>query len=272
VRRDPQAAGTGRRGGLPPVAYFGAAGVLGVIAVAVVIAMFTTGAFTTHRAKDAIVLPPDNGVVPTDYSSAPSSAVFAPIRSRTADPKPLTADALFGTKTLADADSHLTLILGTSRLSAQCGTAVWGTALTAKVRQAGCTQAARAVYVDKAGTYAAFVTILNLDSATDANGFVAALDPAGGAGFVTPPAGAPAGFGKGVGVARGLAMGHYAVVSWVQRLTGTGSEQDPTTMSLLITTGRPDAVLSRVVAVQPSTGPTPPAASPAMTSKPAKKK
>jgi hypothetical protein len=242
---------------MSPLVYFGAAGVLGVIALAVAVVMFTTGGFASHKAADSIVLPADNGLMPTDYSSAPSSSVFAPISARTADAKPLTADALFGTKNITDADSHLTLVLGTSQLSAQCATAAWGDGLVDRLRKAGCTQASRAVYVDKAGTYAAFVTIFNLGTTDGADQLVTALDPSSGSGFVTPPAGTPAGFGKGVSVARGLAMGHYAVVSWVQQLAGTGSEQDPKLMSLLITTGRPDAVLSRAVGSDPSAAPSP---------------
>lgn len=277
VRRHGAPGDTGRSrrsAGTSAVVYFSVAGVLGVLAVAVAVVVFTTGVLNGHKAADTIVIPAGNGLLPTDYSSAPSSPVFAPIDARTADPRPLNADTLFGTRTLTDPDTHLTLTLGASQLTSQCARAVWGSGLTGVLGKAGCSQAARAVYVDKAGSCAAFVTIFNLGTADGANRLVAALDPSGGTGgFITPPTGTPAAFGKGVGVARGLAMGHYAVVSWVQRLTGpttgTASEQDPALMSLLITSGKPDAVLSRVVAADPSAGPAP---KPSAVSKTPKKK
>jgi hypothetical protein len=40
-------------------------------------------------------------------------------------------------------------------------------------------------------------------------------------------------------------MGHYAVITWVQHADGTGDESDAALLSLLVTTGRPNAVLVR---------------------------
>jgi hypothetical protein len=49
-------------------------------------------------------------------------------------------------------------------------------------------------------------------------------------------------------MARGLAMGHYAVVSWAQRLDGKGDASDGNLLSLLIEGGKAPAVLGRAAA------------------------
>jgi hypothetical protein len=46
-------------------------------------------------------------------------------------------------------------------------------------------------------------------------------------------------------MARGLAMGHFAVVSWAARLDGKGDATDETLLSLLIEGGKSPAVLGR---------------------------
>jgi hypothetical protein len=41
-------------------------------------------------------------------------------------------------------------------------------------------------------------------------------------------------------------MGHYAVITWVRRADGSGSETDPKLVSLLVTIGPPPAIVDRV--------------------------
>ncbi len=89
--------------------------------------------------------------------------------------------------------------------------------------------------------------MFNLNASADADRFVAKLEQTIGAGFVLP-LGAPDpldDFGRGFGMARGLAMGHFAVVSWAARLDGKGDATDETLLSLLIEGGKSPAVLGR---------------------------
>jgi hypothetical protein len=88
------------------------------------------------------------------------------------------------------------------------------------------------------------VTIFNLADVKAADQLVTTIDPRSGNGFPLVPAG-KAPFGQEFSTARGLAMGHYAVISWVRRADGTGDEQDTALLSLLVATGRPKAVLVR---------------------------
>jgi hypothetical protein len=112
------------------------------------------------------------------------------------------------------------------------------------LQRGGCTQASRGVYTDK--NFAAMVTIFNLADVKSADAVVAAADPKSGNGFPLVPPGADP-MGKAFSTARGVAMGHYAVITWVQHADGSGDEQDAALLSLLVTTGRPKAVLLRAV-------------------------
>ncbi|MCW2946234.1 MAG: hypothetical protein JWR24_2951 [Actinoallomurus sp.] len=231
-----------RLGSVPPVAYFAAAGVVMLVAVIVAAALVVLGD-GGHKAA-APTAPPvaAGGPVPSAYSQAPSTPVFEPIGKRSADARPLTADEVFGTKTIVDADSKASLKLAASKIDAQCTAAVWGGGLAGQLQRAGCTQATRGVYTDK--HFAAMVTIFNLADSSSADRLVAAADPKSGNGFALPLTTARP-FGQAFSIARGLAMGHYAVITWVQRADGTGDEKDTGLLSLLVTAGRPGAVLLR---------------------------
>lgn len=228
-----------RRRGVPPVVYFVTAGVLVLAVVIAGVAVLLTGG--GHK-KSAAPAPrtAESGLSPSAYSSAPSTSAFAAIADRTADKRPLSAAEVFGTKTISDPDAKASLRLGGSRLDRQCAAAVWGQTLALRLQQAGCAEATRGVYTDK--HFTAMVTIFDLATANGANQVVAAADPESGGGFPRPLG---AQFSQGFSTARGVAMGHYAVITWVQRTTGTGNETDPQLLSLLVATARPEAVLSR---------------------------
>jgi hypothetical protein len=176
------------------------------------------------------------------YSQAASTAAFAVIADRAKDAKPLTPGQVFGIKKITDADAKASLKLTASKLDARCAAAIWGTRLAGRLAQGGCTQASRATYSDK--HFAALVTVFNLANAKAADLVVAEADPRSGNGFPLAPPGSPA-FGQAFSTARGVAMGHYAVITWVQRSDGSGDESDAALLSLLVTTGRPNAVLVR---------------------------
>jgi hypothetical protein len=232
------------------VAFFAAAGVVVILAVVVAAAvLLLTKSGGGHGAAAPEVKDVQaEGPGASAYSQAASTAAFAAIADRSKDAKPLTAAEVFATKKISDTDAKATLKLTASKLDSHCTVAIWGTRLAGLLQQGGCTQTARATYSDK--HFAAIVTIFNLADAEAADRVVASADPRSGNGFpLAPPRSPP--FGQAFSTARGVAMGHYAVITWVQRADGTGDESDAALLSLLVTAGRPNAVLIR------ATGPTP---------------
>ncbi|WP_345431104.1 hypothetical protein [Actinoallomurus vinaceus] len=228
---------------MPATAYFLAAGVVLVVALMAVAGLVV---LLHDDSKPAAPQPGGlaaGGPLPSVYSAASSTDVFAPIAKRTADPSPLTENEVFDKKTIADKESKASLKLTESKLDARCSDAVWGQALVRRLQQAGCTQVARGVYADK--RFMAMVAIFNVADSTVADKVVAAADPQSGEGFARPPSDEAA-FGQGFSTARGVAMGHYAVITWVRRADGTGSETDPKLLSLLVTVGPPPAIVGRV--------------------------
>jgi hypothetical protein len=176
------------------------------------------------------------------YSQAASTAAFAAIADRVKDRKPLTAAEVFATKKITDDDAKASLKLTASSLDSDCTAAIWGTRLAGRLQQGQCTQAARAAYEDK--HFDALVTIFNLANDRAADQVVAEADPKAANGFpLVPPKATP--FDQGFSTARGVAMGHYAVITWVRHVDGSGDESDAALLSLLVTTGRPSAVLVR---------------------------
>ncbi|MCO6005917.1 hypothetical protein NE236_13070 [Actinoallomurus purpureus] len=230
-------------GALPPVAYFAAAGVVlivALVAVAGLVVLLHDDPKTASPQPGAVAA---GGPLPSVYSAAPSTSVFGPIAKRSADPSPLTENEVFDKKTISDGDSKASLKLTASKLDARCADAVWGQALVGLLQQSGCTQATRGVYTDK--RFSAMVAIFNVADSRAADKLVAAADPGTGDGFARP-LGDEAAFGQGFSTARGVAMGHYAVITWVRRTDGTGSETDPKLVSLLVTLGPPPAIVARV--------------------------
>jgi hypothetical protein len=232
---------------LPPVAYFVAAGVVVLVAVVAIAATAFLSGDGEHRSAGTssariVKNVPGSGPVPTAYSQAASTPAFGAISAQSKDHAPLTSAEVFGDKKIDDADAKAGLRLTASKLDSRCTAAVWGPRLAGQLLQGRCTQVARAQYTDK--HFAALVTIFNLADARGADQVVATADPRAANGFPLVPPGAAA-MGQSFGTARGVAMGHYAVITWVQRTDGSGDESDPALLSLLVSTGRPNAVLVR---------------------------
>ncbi|WP_338742515.1 hypothetical protein [Actinomadura luteofluorescens] len=243
-----------RAGGPGPKLYFGAAAVLGVLVLlGLGVVALTGGGDSAPKPGGApgaaIGRPAGTGPSPTSYSSSPSSSAYAGIANRSADPKPLTEGEAFPSAAakLPLPDGKVSVKLRAKRLDGDCAAAVWGGSVGEELGKGGCTQAARAIYSDTEHGYALSVAVFNLAGSAEADRFVARLETTIGAGFVRPlEAPAPLDrFGRGFGMARGLAMGHFAVVSWAQRLDGKGDEKDENLLSLLIEGGKAPAVLGR---------------------------
>ncbi|TDD31808.1 hypothetical protein E1287_25085 [Actinomadura sp. KC06] len=244
----------GRPAGYGPKLYFGAAAVLGLVV------LLAIGAVVGLRGGDAapaggdasnvrIGKPARNGLSPVSYSNSPSTSAYTGIASRGADAKPLTIEESFppSATTLSVPDGDVEVKLRAKRLDADCAAAIWGATVGDVLGKGGCTQAVRGIYSDTEKGYGLAVAVFNLAGSADADRFVATLEKTLGAGFVRPlEAPAPLDrFGHGFGMARGLAMGHFAVVTWAQRLDGKGDEKDETLLSLLIEGGKAPAVLGR---------------------------
>ncbi|WP_171064659.1 hypothetical protein, partial [Actinomadura soli] len=252
-RKARQARPGGRSGGFGPKMYFGAAALLTLVVLLGVGAVAglsgENGAASPEVSNVQIGKPAGNGPSPVSYSNSPSTSAYAGIASRGADAKPLTVEEAFPAPatTLPVPDGDVRVKLRAKRLDADCAAAVWGATVGDVLGKGGCTQAVRGIYSDTENGYGLAVAVFNLAGSADADRFVAALEKTLGAGFVRPlEAPAPLDrFGRGFGMARGLAMGHFAVVTWAQRLDGKGDEKDETLLSLLIEGGKAPAVLGR---------------------------
>jgi hypothetical protein len=205
------------------------------------------------EAPSAVGRPAESGLAPSSYSSTQSTGAYAAIEQRARDAKPLTMDEAFPerARTLEVTGTGLELSLESKRLDGDCAAAVWGTGIGDALGQGGCTQAARGVYADAERGYALTVAVFNLSARQHADRLVGMF---GDGGFVRPlPAEAPLDrVGQGFTVARGLAMGHYAVVAWAQRLDGQGDARDETLLSLLIAGGKAPSALGRAARATPA--------------------
>jgi len=229
-----------------PVIFFALAA--GLVAVALAVAAVLVLREEEPAAKTATPAsrmgrPAGSGVPPTSYSSSPSSGVFAPINQRSSDSEPLTVAELFAEKTITDTTSKAKLTLRDTRLDGDCAKAMWGASVGKVLRQGDCTQVARAVYSDPKKGYAVTIGVFNLADSADADRAVEAF---GNGGFVKPLPGVK--LGEGFSVARGLAMGHFVWVTWVQRIDGKGDEQNEALLSLLVTAAKAEAIYARAAA------------------------
>lgn len=235
---------------------------LAVVAYVVVAVTMKEDSGPTARPIASVGDPADSGTSPVSYSSSPSTDVYAAIDRRTGDGTPLTLEESFPssarTITITDAKGKKTkakLGLSAQRLDADCADAVWGAGVADELRRGGCTQATRALYTSQKKKYVLAVTVFNLAAVQDADRLVGVLDTVGGGGFVRPlPVASVEPFARGFSMARGLAMGHYAVVAWAQRLDGGGDEQDEVLLELLIEGGKAPGPLGRAARGRPAGG------------------
>jgi len=169
-------------------------------------------------------------VSPKVYVNTPANSLVNKLNERSKDKRPLNKSEVFGgdSKSVSHGAYHFTLV--GSELS-DCASASWGEELLNDLRKFGCTQAARGAYVSQDKKYLGQFMALNFERLQGAEQVVRDLDPASGAGFVSPlsVAGAES-FGKGFSAAYSQSFGHYVVISWVERAGG----QAPQTMNELL--------------------------------------
>jgi hypothetical protein len=142
-------------------------------------------------------------------SPTPSLGPYGFIASRKDDPAPLTVAELYPISFAAGGSGYLRT---RSSISRDCVDAVDG----AGIQAAGCTQVARATYLDKQTDMMGTIGVLNLRTAKSAS---AAARAAGAGNFIAQLAGktAPTSkIGHGTGIEEALAKGHYLILIWAE--------------------------------------------------------
>ncbi|MEV7802413.1 hypothetical protein AB0O28_05645 [Microbispora sp. NPDC088329] len=258
-----------------------AVGVL-VIALVLTLTVNAIGGAPSQPAQAA------GGVVgeglPVSFQDWPSLKELAPIADRKADTAPLTAQEVFGARTLTA--GKVTLRRLAARLDQACAGAVWGADLTDALAEAGCSQAVRGLYATADGVYVAQYTVFNLADVAAAESLAKSLASLYRGAWVQPLESPRAKFGA-YSEANAYALGHYLGVAWIGRTDGAEpGEKDDFIMLGLAAREVEKAVFRRVVKVagvpsdpaqppgpadtaQPSEAPpTDPGASPAISSTP----
>ncbi|MEO3783539.1 hypothetical protein ABGB12_09425 [Actinocorallia sp. B10E7] len=249
-REKPSGGPRGRKKKGGSQAFFIAAGVGGALVVVLILVlaiMWPKENAKKRKAEEKVPMsrPAVTGLAPDSYSSSPSAAVFAEIATRQEDSAPLSEEEMFPEKdTLQDEVSGAELGLRLSALDDDCGRAVWGTRLGEALQDGGCTQAVRGLYTDEKKGLRVLVAVYNMRDEDAANKAVEAFG-AGSGGFVKLPGKTPQGFGENFSLARGVAMGHYALITWAERADGEGRGTSKPLLSLVVTAAKAEAIYAR---------------------------
>ncbi|MER6947788.1 hypothetical protein ABT294_27520 [Nonomuraea sp. NPDC000554] len=230
------------------------ASVAGVLAMAagLVTVVASLGEYAPERQASAAVLALDSDL-PVEFHAWSSPKLFAPVGTRAKDAKPLTKEEVFGQRTLTG-EKKLTLKLAGSRVDNDCAAAMWGEELLDQLGDAGCSQAARGLYVSSDGRYLGQYTLLNLRDGEAATELVDSLKTLYRGGWAKLLDGAKVSFPQGGHTeAGGYALGHYVGLVWIGRADGREPNPKDDFVSLtLALRGAEKAVYRRVVAI---TGP-----------------
>ncbi|MCK2220913.1 hypothetical protein MF672_044970 [Actinomadura sp. ATCC 31491] len=226
-------------------------GLLGATAGVVAIAM-SIGGYSPEREASAALLGPD-AALPQVFRGWNSPKLFDPLADRAKDGKALTEKEVFGQSEL-EVTKKLKLKLVAKKLDADCSAALWGGSLTEQVADAGCTQAARGLYLSSDGRYVGQYTLLNLRDGQSATELVDSLKTLYRGGWARPLTSSKGSFPPGgYSEAGGYALGHYVGLVWLGRVDGAepGVRDDYVSLTLGLR-GAEKAVYRRVVAI---TGP-----------------
>jgi hypothetical protein len=199
------------RGEHPAAVVAAAAGAVVLILGAAAALYF--GAKIFAPASHAAAKPPATPAATVTPSPSASLGPYGHIASRAADPVPLTIAQLYPAKFAAEGGIF---VLMASRISGDCTDAVTGSNMQSAVSAAGCSQVARATYVDVKAGMMGTIGVLNLKTAGAAT---RAARAAGSTGFITqlPGRSGPAHkIGQGTGLEEAAAKGHYLILIWAE--------------------------------------------------------
>ncbi|WP_203983550.1 hypothetical protein [Sphaerisporangium rufum] len=175
-------------------------------AVAAVAALAVAGVVTFAVTR------PEQGPRPAVFRGERTSALYAPIDDRSADPRPPTGAEVFGQADTVAA-AGVTMRRGQVSASADCAGALWGERTAAAA--AGCAQVVRAAFTAVGGGISGQYAVFDMPDGAAADRLVDALDPKGGDGFLRPAPGQPPSFDAAHSRAAARALGHFVVVNWV---------------------------------------------------------
>ncbi|WP_328709684.1 hypothetical protein [Microbispora hainanensis] len=185
--------------------------------------------------------------LPATFQPWPTVKELAPIADRKADTAPLTAQEVFGARTLTS--GKVTLRRLASRLDQSCAGAVWGVDLADALAEAGCSQAVRGLYGTADGVYVAQYTLFNLADVTAADTLAKSLASLYRGAWVQPLESARAKFGT-YSEGNAYVLGHYLGVTWIGRTDGAEpGEKDDFIMLGLAVREAEKAIFRRVVKV-----------------------
>ncbi|MEO5877409.1 MAG: hypothetical protein ABIS86_02370 [Streptosporangiaceae bacterium] len=192
--------------------YFLAGGI--VLAVAVAAALFFVLSGGDDKAETSA-----EGLVPTSFVPQAADKDTAKLNSRAADPRPLTLDEVFGdAKAVKYRDYRFNL--ADSKIS-DCRSATWGELVQRNLAAHGCTQLLRGAFMSEDKRNVGQFFVLNMADAKGSQQALTDLDPELKGGFVLPLTGPGfKNFGKGFSAAYAQAIGHYVMISWMQRTDG----------------------------------------------------
>ncbi|TDD72876.1 hypothetical protein E1293_32170 [Actinomadura darangshiensis] len=201
---------SGRKLPNPKLLFGGVGALLVAVAVAVVAVVMLTGGGDEPAKRD---------VAPTAYAPDYLGEGFAKIANRSADTRAITEGEAFSAKDLKSGKYAFTL--AASKLTTDCKAATWGGRLQADLAKYQCNQVVRSAYVSTDKKHVGQFMVVNLASEEGVKQILRDLDPAAGAGWITPlkAPGVPA-FGPGFSAAYSRTYGHYAVITWVERAGG----------------------------------------------------
>jgi hypothetical protein len=217
--RGPSGRGRGSRGKAKPKRA-GRARVLLIsgIALVVVIAAAAYLLFATNNKQPSpsAASRADASARPSSRPSAsptPSLGPWGHIESRALDPTPLTLAELFPAQFTEGSDTYTRTV---AKARAHCAAELVGSALTAAVSHAGCTQAMRASYLSANPKLMGTIGVLNLVTATAAEKAGKAAGPSEYIAQLAGPKAPTKNLTKGTGFEAAEVKGHYLVLVWAE--------------------------------------------------------
>jgi hypothetical protein len=146
-------------------------------------------------------------------SASPSLGPYGDIASRQSDPQPLTLAELYPTSFTT---KGATVTVAATSLGSNCAAEIVGATLQSAVGAAGCTQVARATYVEPAGSLMGTIGVLNLSTGDAAKTAAASADASDFISQLTASSGPAQQLGQSTGIEEALAKGHYLILIWAE--------------------------------------------------------
>ncbi|WP_460365182.1 hypothetical protein [Actinocorallia lasiicapitis] len=191
-----------------------------VLAVVVLLAAVGGGAWWFLGRDDGDGIDASAGErLPLSYVSQPADKDTAKLNDRATDARPFTEGEIFEDKKKVSYKNHTFELKG--QKLADCPSASWGPVFEKTLADAGCTQIARGLYLSTDGKYAGLFVAFNLADEKGANLVMNGMDVQKKAGFVHPLESSEVkNFGGVWSAAYSSVIGHYVIMSWVQRADG----------------------------------------------------